>query len=62
VVSSSDEEPSSNDSAEESLHAETNEFILGSPEAFECVFKVGAHSNDPKTLAEAMARPDGPVV
>jgi len=49
-----DEEPSSNDSAEESLHAETEwSSYLEVPEAFECVFKVGAHSNDPKTLAEA---------
>src|SRR5882724_362830 len=60
VVDSSDEEPSSNDSAEESLHAEVEwSSYLEVPEAFECVFKVGAHSNDPKTLAEAMARPNG---
>src|SRR5882724_8074358 len=60
VVESSNEESSSNDSAEESLHAETEwSSYLEVPEAFECVFKVGAHSNDPKTLAEAMARPDG---
>ena len=53
-------EPSLNDSAEESLHAEAEwNSYLEVPEAFECVFKVGAHSNDPKTLAEAMARPDG---
>jgi hypothetical protein len=47
-------------SSEESLHADSDpEAYFTVHEAFECAFKAGAHSDDPKTFAEAMACPDG---